>query len=53
VIEDELLSHDGMGSIVAEVVDTEEYEAVSNLRVAECYPWFVGRARWAKPLGAS
>lgn len=43
---DRFLSHDGMEVVVSEVVQTDEWEAVYNLRVAEDHTYFVGCGEW-------
>lgn len=43
---DLLLSHDGRWIAVEEVLDTEEYETVYNLRIADFHTYFVGCGEW-------
>ena len=43
---DRLLSHDRQWLEVSEIEETDEWETVCNLRIAEFYTYFVGCDAW-------
>lgn len=45
-IGDLLSSHDGKWVFVEDLCDTDVYETVYNMRVAECHTYFVGCEKW-------
>lgn len=46
VEENRLLSHDGQWAVVEAIEDTNKYETVYNLRIADYHTYFVGGDEW-------